>query len=411
MSFIYTVGLCIYYLGVLTASVFNRKARLWIRGRRGVFRDMKATIGREPLLWMHVASLGEFEQGRPMLEAIRQKYPQLRILLTFFSPSGYEIRKNYGGADYIYYLPLDTRQNALRFIGLIKPQMAIFVKYEFWPNYLKCLHQQGIPLYLVSGIFRPGQIFFKWYGGWYRKMLACFHHFFVQTRESVALLHSIGLTNSTLTGDTRFDRVLQVSSGAKDIVVASRFRNDQPCIIAGSTWPADEDLLLRYISQSPVNLKFIIAPHEVHEQRISHFISQLKRSHFRYSEAPDRDIAGCQVLIIDSIGLLSALYRYGDIAYIGGGFGKGIHNILEAAAFGIPVLFGPRYEKFHEAVELVRLGGAVSCNSFDTFKNTLERWLRDDESRKQAGKVAGNYVQAGSGATRAIVSHIFKDTF
>ena len=407
MKYIYSAAIRLYGLGIFAASFFNPKARLWIRGRKGIFSRMEEKVKNNRLIWFHAASLGEFEQGRPVMEEIRRRYPVYTILLTFFSPSGYEIRKNYNGADYIFYLPLDTKQNAARFISLIKPAMAIFIKYEFWYHYLVQLHKNQIPVYLISGIFRPGQVFFQWYGKWYRKMLSYFDRLFVQNHESLALLHSLSVNNVTLAGDTRFDRVRQIAASTHEIPVAARFKGDHLCIVAGSTWSGDEDLLIRYIHSCDETVKFILAPHEIHEEHIRRIIQQLRRSYVRFSEAKENSVSDKQVLIIDNIGLLSSLYRYGDVAYIGGGFGKGIHNILEAATFGLPVLFGPAYAKFNEAVELTELGGAVSVAGMEELRSHLNHWLSNKEDRLRAGKVSKEFVQRKAGATSVIVNQLF----
>lgn len=407
MKYIYSAAIRLYGLGIFAASFFNPKARLWIRGRKGIFSRMEEKVKNDRVIWFHAASLGEFEQGRPVMEEIRHRSPEYKILLTFFSPSGYEIRKNYSGADYVFYLPLDTKQNAARFIALIKPTMAIFIKYEFWYHYLVHLHKNHIPVYLISGIFRPGQIFFQWYGKWFRKMLSYYDHLFVQNQESLALLHSISVHNAIVAGDTRFDRVRQIAASTHEIPVAARFKGDHLCIVAGSTWPGDEDLLIRYINSCDETVKFILAPHEIHEEHIRRIIPQLKRPFVRYSEAKDNTVPDKQVLIIDNIGLLSSLYRYGDVAYIGGGFGKGIHNILEAATFGLPVLFGPNYEKFNEAVELTGLGGAVSVAGMEELKTRLNHWLSDKADRLRAGMVSKEFVHRKAGATSAILNLLF----
>lgn len=407
MKYIYSAAIRLYGLGIFAASFFNPKARLWIRGRKGIFSRMEEKVKNNRLIWFHAASLGEFEQGRPVMEEIRRRYPVYTILLTFFSPSGYEIRKNYNGADYIFYLPLDTKQNAARFISLIKPAMAIFIKYEFWYHYLVQLHKNQIPVYLISGIFRPGQVFFQWYGKWYRKMLSYFDRLFVQNHESLALLHSLSVNNVTLAGDTRFDRVRQIAASTHEIPVAARFKGDHLCIVAGSTWSADEDLLIRYIHSCDETVKFILAPHEIHEEHIRRIIQQLRRSYVRFSEAKENSVSDKQVLIIDNIGLLSSLYRYGDVAYIGGGFGKGIHNILEAATFGLPILFGPAYAKFNEAVELAGLGGAVSVAGMEELQSHLNHWLSDKADRLRAGNVSKDFVHRKAGATSIIVNQLF----
>ena len=407
MRYIYSAAIRLYGLGIFAASFFNPKARLWIRGRKGILHQIEDKVKNNRVIWFHAASLGEFEQGRPVMEEIRHRYPGYTILLTFFSPSGYEIRKNFGGADYVFYLPLDTKQNAARFISMIKPVMAIFIKYEFWYHYLFQLHKNQIPVYLISGIFRPGQIFFQWYGKWFRKMLSYFDHLFVQNQESLALLHGISVSNVILAGDTRFDRVRQIAASTHEIPVAARFKGDHLCIVAGSTWPGDEDLLIRYINSCKETVKLILAPHEIHEEHIRRIIQQLKRSFVRFSEAKDNTVPDIQVLIIDNIGLLSSLYRYGDIAFIGGGFGKGIHNILEAATFGLPILFGPNYAKFNEAVELAGLGGAVSVAGMDELQSRLNHWFSDKADRLRSGLVSKEFVHQKAGATSVILNQLF----
>ncbi|MBN1413462.1 MAG: 3-deoxy-D-manno-octulosonic acid transferase [Bacteroidales bacterium] len=407
MKYIYSAGLLLYYLGILIVAPFSPKARLWIKGRKRIFGQISETVKSGPLIWFHVASLGEFEQGRPVMEEIKHRYNHYKILLTFFSPSGYEIRRNYAGADYIFYLPLDLEKNARRFIQLVKPAMAIFVKYEFWYHYIHQLYVNKIPVYLISGIFRPGQFFFRWYGKWFRKMLFYFEHFFVQTQESLDLLHGISLSNVTLSGDTRFDRVLQIASGAKDIPVAASFKGDRICLIAGSTWPGDEHNLISYINNYDGEARFIIAPHEVHEDHIRWMIRQLKKPFIRYSEATKENVTDRKVLIIDNIGMLSSLYRFGDIAYIGGGFGAGIHNILEAATFGLPIIFGPNYAKFNEAVELIGLGGAMSYTTLKDLTTCLNQWLDFPEERFRLGKISKDFVCRNAGATGIIVNRLF----
>jgi len=377
MRYAYSLAIYLYYLGIYFASFFNAKARQWIDGRKKIFRQIGDKVDHTGVIWIHVASLGEFEQGRPVIEEIRQHYSQHKILLTFFSPSGYEVRKNYNGADFIFYLPLDTDYNAKKFIKMVQPTMAIFVKYEFWYHYLHQLKQNHIPVYLISGIFRPQQLFFKWYGSWFRKILGNFNHFFLQNPISVDLLHSLSFQNVTMAGDTRFDRVLQIAAATREIAVASRFKGEHLCLVAGSTWPEDELLLIQYINGCTKPVKFIMAPHEIHEDHIQQILRQLKKPVIRFSEAENAVISDKTVLIIDNIGMLSSLYKYGDLAYIGGGFGKGIHNILEAAAFSLPVIFGPHYKKFNEAVELLETGAAASIGSTDQLLVLLNHWLDD----------------------------------
>jgi 3-deoxy-D-manno-octulosonic-acid transferase len=394
----------------LAASAFNPKARLWIRGRFGWrTRIRNWNTGGKPVAWFHAASLGEFEQGRPLIEKIREKHPECLILLTFYSPSGYEIRKNYPGADLVLYLPLDTSYNARLFVKLANPVFTVFIKYEFWHFYLKELHNTKHPVYLISAIFRPGQSFFRWYGGWFRKNLRFIDYYFVQDKESADLLNQLGITSCRISGDTRFDRVKALSDAAKDIEIARLFSWGHDCLVAGSTWPEDEEFLTHYINKSDPGVRFIIAPHEITPAHILQLISRIKRDFTLYSQALQDEQAtytGKQVLIIDNIGMLSSLYRYGRIAYIGGGFGKGIHNILEAAAFGIPVIFGPNYGKFREARELLSQGGAFSINNYEDLSHTMNSLNSDREAYSKAAQTAGSYVTKNTGATSIVLDFL-----
>ncbi len=326
MVFVYNLGILIYQFIVTAVSPFNRKAKLWKKGR-------KKWQSRLLIVWFHCASLGEFEQGRPVIEAFREKYSDIKILLTFFSPSGYEIRKNYPKADYIFYLPLDTRRNAIKFIETVNPIATIFVKYEFWYHYLKQLKKRNIPTYIISAIFREDQVFFKPYGNWYRTFLSNFEHLFVQNEKSQELLASIGISNVTIAGDTRFDRVMTNAQAAKTIPLLEQFVLNSKVLVAGSTWQKDEEIIIEYLKKNPYNLKLIIAPHEINPQNIEKFRAKLSVKSMLYTNPDETDLADTQVLIIDTIGILSSVYRYGTIAYIGGGFGVGIHNTLEAAVY------------------------------------------------------------------------------
>lgn len=362
-------------------------------------------------IWFHASSLGEFEQGRPMIEKVKAEHPEYKVLLTFFSPSGYEVRKNYSGADVICYLPFDTPYRVKKFMNLANPAIAIFIKYEFWGNYLNELKQRGIPVYIISAIFRPDQLFFQWYGKPYRKMLHCFNHLFVQDERSKALLTEYGITNVTVTGDTRFDRVLDVRRQAREIPVVEKFVKNKKgeqvlTLVAGSSWPQDETLLLRYFNEHP-EMKLIIAPHEIHREHLMYIESLLKRPSVRLSEAAgDTNLSGKDCLIIDSFGLLSSIYRYGQIAYIGGGFGTGIHNTLEAAVYGIPVLFGPKYHKFKEAKELIAVGGGFSVSDEKTFYAKMDELLTYHEVLEAVGKAAGDFVSHHVGATDMVLKKI-----
>jgi 3-deoxy-D-manno-octulosonic-acid transferase len=402
MLWFYNIGIIIYGFVIRIIAPFNIKAKLFVEGRKNIFEKIAQTIehNKNPV-WFHFASLGEFEQGRPVLEKIKSLYPQEKIIVTFFSPSGYEIRKNYALADGIFYLPLDTAKNAKRFIGLIRPKMAIFTKYEFWFHYFSELQKNEIPLYLISGIFRPNQIFFKWYGGFYRDMLGCVTHFFLQNKESEELLKSIGFENVNLSGDTRFDRVFENAENPKDLPVIKEFCNGNNILVAGSTWPEDESLLAKLAERNP-DWKFIIAPHEIHPSHIDGIEKQFSGS-IRFSNLkPQTSYIKSQILIIDNIGMLSSLYQYGNVAFIGGGFGAGIHNTLEAVAFGLPVIFGPNYQKFQEAKDLIKLDIAKSIKN----EKELLKAFNDFQSNKKSSAYAKQYINDKKGATENILSKI-----
>ena len=357
-------------------------------------------------IWFHASSLGEFEQGRPMIEKIKAEHPEYKVLLTFFSPSGYEVRKNYKGADVICYLPFDTPFRVKKFLNLANPAIAIFIKYEFWKNYLDELHKRRIPVYSVSSIFRRDQIFFKWYGGTYRNVLKDFDHLFVQNETSKRYLSKIGINRVTVVGDTRFDRVLQIREEAKDLPLVKLFKGDNTfTFVAGSSWGPDEDLFLEYFNNHP-EMKLIIAPHVIDENHLVEIISKLKRPYVRYTRADEKNVLKADCLIIDCFGLLSSIYRYGEIAYIGGGFGVGIHNTLEAAVYGIPVIFGPKYQKFMEAVQLLEAKGAYSIKDYDELKTLLDRFRTDEVFLRETGTNAGYYVTSNAGATEKIMHMI-----
>lgn len=409
MNFLYKTGIFLYAVSVRIASLFNEKAAQFVKGRRNWRKKLAEKIETNArYIWVHCASLGEFEQGRPLIEEIRKQFPEYRILLTFFSPSGYEIRKNYELADIIMYLPLDTRRNAKKFLQLVQPETAFFIKYEYWHYYIGELKKRNIPLYMVSAIFRENQHFFKnsTWGKWYRKMLGKIAHLFVQNEKSAQLLQSIGISNFTISGDTRFDRVAAIARGAKEIPVVEKFKGNQPLLIAGSTWKPDEELLAAFINNQP-NLKVVFAPHEVTETNMNRLEQLLKTSCVRLSKADENEIHRFQVLIIDSVGLLSSLYRYGNLAYIGGGFGVGIHNILEAATFGLPVIFGTNYEKFKEAVDLKNLGGAFPVQNFNELEKILTSFLNNPHVLSEASAVCKNYVEKNVGATNLIIKKVF----
>jgi len=407
MNFIYNVMMWLTVFAIRLAAPFNKKAKLWIRGRKNIFQRLRETIDpHADIAWFHAASLGEFEQGRPVIEAFRKKFPEYKILLTFFSPSGYEYRKNYPGADYIFYLPIDSSRNARRLVQIAHPKIAVFIKYEFWSNYLRALHKNGTRIFSISAVFRRKSGFFnKVYGRCYRRLLDFFEHIFVQNEISRCRLRAVGVKHVTVAGDTRFDRVYDIAMQAKVIPLLESFACDgKPVFIAGSTWPQDEELLLSLINRSP-ETKFVIAPHEIHEDHIEKLVGASRRKTIRYTQQqPDADISSAEVLIIDTIGVLSSAYRYGKYGYIGGGFGVGIHNTLEAAAFGLPLAFGPNYRKFQEAVDLISMGGAHSINGEKELTDWY-RMLRDVEAEyNMASERCRQYVQKGRGATDIILS-------
>ena len=406
MKFIYNISVHLYYCAVWIASFFNKKANLWIAGRKNIFDVLGSSIGKEDTIyWFHCASLGEFEQGRPLIEKYKVLSTKYKVLLTFFSPSGYEVRKNYTGADYVFYLPLDTPENAKRFMEIARPKAAFFIKYEFWYNYLGELKKQNIPTYLVSGIFRREQIFFQWYGTWFRDQLRSFTHFFLQNENSKKLIESIGYKNSTISGDTRFDRVWSVSEKSNPIPLVEKFKTGKHLLVAGSTWNEDEKLIGNW-QLAIGNFKLIVAPHEVNERHIQDLIGLFSNKNIiRYSKAEEKTISDFDVLVIDNIGMLSSLYKYADIAYIGGGFGKGIHNILEAAVFGCPVVFGPNFEKFEEAKDLVELKGAFVINSTGELEQLICK-IFNHHRKSESGLVCKNYVSSKRGATEKIMNTV-----
>lgn len=406
MVFIYDTAIFFYHLLIRMLAPFHKKASLFVSGRKSWLPRLQAALsGEAPYIWFHCSSLGEFEQGRPVMEAIKKDYPQYKLVLTFFSPSGYEIRKNYALADVVCYLPSDTRRNASLFVETVHPAMVFFVKYEFWYHFLHTLSGRNIPVYLISGIFRKEQRFFTampW-GSWFRKMLRYFSHFFLQDEFSARLLEGIGLKNLTISGDTRFDRVAAIVNSSQLFPIVDKFRGNKPVLVAGSTWEPDEKLLVPFINQNH-DLKYIIAPHEISETHISRLVSMLEKPTVLFSLADPADIHFAEVIIVDSVGWLSALYRYGSYAYIGGGFGAGIHNILEAATFGMPVFFGPRYKKFREACQLTEKGGAFPVNNTGEFIQAISRFLNDPAQWEKAASLSGDYVKNNKGATEIILA-------
>ena len=403
MRFLYNIGIYLYQLAIFVVSFFNTKAKKLRIGQAEAFAVLKQKI--EPntrYVWFHAASLGEFEQGRPVIEQLKKQQPDTKIILTFFSPSGFEIRKNYALADIVSYLPLDTASSAKRFVEMLNPSKAIFIKYEFWPNYLQALKAAEIPVYSISAIFRPGQIFFRWYGQWYKKLLQGIDHIFVQDKASLDLLKANGIENVTVAGDTRFDRVADLAAQAKNIPLVEAFVKDaDKVIVAGSSWPKDEELLVRYLQLHP-DVKMILVPHEIHAAHITGISKLLDGNFVRYTEATETNVQTTNCLVVDTIGLLSSIYRYGHVAYIGGGFGVGIHNTLEAAVWNVPVVFGPMYEKFREARDLIAIGGAFSIPDYETLEEKLDALLKDEK----AGVIAGEYVKQNTGATELILKEI-----
>lgn len=402
----YEIVISLYTLGVAVMSLFNDKVKKMWRGEREAFRVLRNSVDPgSRYVWFHAASLGEFEQGRPIMERLRREHPELKILLTFFSPSGYEVRKNYEGADIICYLPLDTYFNARRFLNLVHPEVAFFIKYEFWWNYLHILKRRNVPVYSVSSIFRPNQVFFRWYGRTYSNVLKCFTRFFVQNEVSRQLLAKLGITEVEITGDTRFDRVLQIKSQAKSLPIVEAFRQDYKVFVAGSSWPPDEDIFIKYFNGRD-DWKLIIAPHVIGEDHLQQILSKLKGKAVRYTEATPESVADAKILIIDCFGLLSSIYGYGHVSYVGGGFGVGIHNVLEAAVWNIPVIFGPNNERFQEAQDLLASGGGRQIDGYQRFESLMNSYIADDSLRKADGDKAAQYVSSKAGATGKILSAV-----
>lgn len=465
----YNIAIYIYLIGVAIGSLFNKKIKKMWRGEREAVDLLKEKVDpTAKYVWFHAASLGEFEQGRPLIEQLRATHPEYKILLTFFSPSGYEVRKNYEGADIVCYLPLDTIRNARRFLRAVHPVMAFFIKYEFWYNYLHILKHRGVPVYSVSSIFRPGQVFFKWYGRNYAKVLHCITHFFVQNEVSLQLLKGIGIDEATVVGDTRFDRVLQIKEQAKELPIVEAFKgingkgeackdelsengckrdlsedackdnlsedackrvlSEDACkgdlsengckealsengckgckvFVAGSSWQPDEDIFIRFFNDHP-DWKLIIAPHVIGEDHLAYILDKLQMKAVRYTQATEQSAAEARCLIIDCFGLLSTIYRYGEIAYVGGGFGVGIHNVPEAAVWGVPVLFGPNNKRFQEAQDLLACKGSFEVTDYDSFNTIISRLISDDKFRHQCGEASANYVKSRSGATDIIMKSV-----
>ena len=404
----YNIVIYIYLIGVAIASCFNKKVKKMWAGERQALKVLREKVDPNArYIWFHAASLGEFEQGRPLMEYLRKTHPEYKILLTFFSPSGYEVRKNYEGADIICYLPLDTIRNARRFLRAIKPVMAFFIKYEFWYNYLHILQHRGVPTYSVSSIFRPDQIFFQWYGKGYGRVLKCFTHFFVQNIESKNLLPKLDIHDVEVVGDTRFDRVLQIKEASKQLPIVEKFtENTSKVFIAGSSWLPDEEVFLKYFNLHK-DWKLIVAPHVIGEDHLAQIFELLKgRRVVRYTEATEENVKDAEVLIIDCFGLLSSIYHYGTISYVGGGFGVGIHNVLEAAVWDIPVIFGPNNKRFQEAQGLIMAGGGFEINDYQSFRDLMMRFETDEMFLQTSKKHAGEFVKGRAGATEKIMGSL-----
>jgi len=410
MKFLYNIGIRSYGLSIAIASLFNDKAKRWRRGRKDIFTKLQAVFEnvKEPVAWFHCSSLGEFEQGRPVMEAFRQKFPSYKILLTFFSPSGYDVRRDYIGADYVFYLPLDTPSNAKQFVKLVKPKFTVFVKYEFWYNYLNQLHKANVPTYLISAKFRQDQYFFKGYGSWFRKQLKVYKKIFVQDTDSEELLKSIKVDDVVVAGDTRFDRVIAIAEQVKLDKLVRAFKGNSRLWVCGSTWPEDEKMILHafyHLKVSGENVKLLLVPHEIGDNNINRILNMFPKA-VKYSAAKEAEVLKTDVLVVDKMGLLSSLYSNGDIAYVGGGFGKGIHNLPEAAVYGIPVLFGINYHKFNEACELIKCNGGSSISSADEMLSDVSHLLKDEAFRKKSGEAAKAYIYGARGATEKIIAEL-----
>jgi len=389
---------------IILVSPFHRKARAMVKGRLNTFRILRHQIDpKERYVWFHAASLGEFEQGRPLMEHFRQLHPEFKILLTFFSPSGYEVRKNYSGADVICYLPLDTPGNVLSFFRLVKPEMAFFIKYEFWLNFIIACHHRNIPVYSISSIFRKNKIFFRWYGYGYAHVLKMVSYFFVQDEESARLLATRGIKgNVTIVGDTRFDRVIDIASQARLLPVVEKFVDEKSLIVVGgSSWGPDEDLLIPYFNAHP-EMKLILAPHVINDEHLKQIEAKLKRPFLLYTEATEENAHTADCLIINCFGLLSSIYRYGQVAYVGGGFGAGIHNVPEAAVYGLPVLIGPNNKGFREAQDLLRMGGCFEITGQTLFKAVMDHLISNKNLRERRGRICKSYIESNAGATDLI---------
>jgi len=408
MLFLYSIVTQIVQFSLPLFGFFSPKMKLFVNGRKTVFETLEQKINSsDKTIWFHAASLGEYEQGLPVMEKIKAKFPNHKIVVTFFSPSGYEVRKNNTIADATVYLPLDTKSNAKKFLKLVHPEMVFFIKYEFWPNYLNELKKTNVTTYLISGIFRKNQAFFKWYGGFYRKALKTFDYFFVQNESSKKLLQSLGFQNVKISGDTRFDRVVAILERDNSLDFIANFKDNKTTIVIGSSWPKDEELLINYINQSSEEIKFIIAPHNIKEEQISNLKSQITKKTVLFSEKNNLDLSNFNVFIIDTIGILTKIYSYADIAYVGGGFGNpGVHNLLEPATFGIPIIVGPNYSHFAEATALVHQEGCISINIQNELNEAFDNLISNEDIRHEKGHICETFVQMNKGATEVILKHL-----
>lgn len=408
MHFLYNLAILFTSVLIKIVALFNPKMKLFVEGRKNVFSILKEKIApTDKTIWFHAASLGEYEQGLPVIEKIKIKYPNHKIVVTFFSPSGYEVRKNNTVADITIYLPLDSPKNAKQFTQLIHPDLVFFIKYEFWINYLNQLQKQNIPTYLISGIFREKQLFFKWYGGFYRKALDAFTYFFVQNENSKNLLSELGKTNVTISGDTRFDRVVTILEKDNTLDFISNFKNNKTTIVIGSSWPKDEVLLAQYINNCKDDVKFIIAPHNIKPDQITQLQNSISKKTILFSEKENKDLSQFEVLIVNTIGILTKIYSYADIAYVGGGFGNpGVHNILEPATFGIPIIIGPNFSHFEEAINLVKIEGCLSIKNFDELQTSFSSLIQNPKLKNEKGKICYDFIQKNKGATDRILNKI-----
>jgi 3-deoxy-D-manno-octulosonic-acid transferase len=408
MHFLYNLAIQLTSFLLKFISIFSPKIKLFVDGRKDVFTILQQKITpQDQTIWFHAASLGEYEQGLPVIEKIKNKYPNHKIVVTFFSPSGYEVRKNNTVADVTVYLPLDTPKNAKKFLKIVHPELVFFIKYEFWINYLHQLQNQKIPTYLISGIFREKQLFFKWYGGFYRKALDTFTYFFVQNENSKKLITQLGKTNVTVSGDTRFDRVVTILEKDNTLDFIAQFKNNKTTIVIGSSWPKDEALLVEYINACAEDVKFIIAPHNIKTEQIQQLKNSITKKTILFSDKENTDLSQYDVFIIDTIGILTKIYSYGDIAYVGGGFGNpGVHNLLEPATFGIPIVIGPNYSHFDEAIKLVDLNGCVSIKNYNELNQAFSTLIQNKDTRFKKGEICNTFVQKNKGATDTILAQI-----